>query len=56
MTSGLPASAANDLTGQASVIDSDTPEIQGTRVLLRGIDAPESSQLCHGEETSRLNS
>lgn len=42
---------ADDLTGQASVVDGDTLEIHGTRVRLWGIDAPESSQLCRGEDS-----
>ena len=42
---------AADLNGQASVIDGDTIEIHGTRVRLWGIDAPESSQLCRGEDS-----
>ena len=48
-----PASAAvaDNLTGQASVIDGDTLEIHGTRIRLWGIDAPESSQLCRGEDS-----
>jgi endonuclease YncB( thermonuclease family) len=37
---------ADDVTGQASVIDGDTIEIHGTRVRLYGIDAPEHDQLC----------
>ena len=45
-----PASAG-DLIGQASVIDGDTLEIHGTRVRLWGIDAPESTQLCRGEDS-----
>jgi endonuclease YncB( thermonuclease family) len=36
------AAFANDLAGQASIIDGDTLEIHGTRVRLWGIDAPES--------------
>ena len=40
-----------DLSGQASVIDGDTLEIHGTRIRLWGIDAPESSQLCRGEDS-----
>ncbi|SDH59180.1 MULTISPECIES: thermonuclease family protein [Bradyrhizobium] len=43
---------ADDVTGQASVIDGDTIEIHGTRVRLFGIDAPEHDQLCsnpHGD-------
>jgi endonuclease YncB( thermonuclease family) len=42
---------SDDMTGQASVIDGDTLEIHGTRVRLWGIDAPESSQLCRGEDS-----
>jgi endonuclease YncB( thermonuclease family) len=45
-----PALAA-DLTGQASVIDGDTIEIHGTRIRPWGIDAPESTQLCRGEDS-----
>lgn len=43
---------AGDLIGQASVIDGDTLEVHGTRIRLWGIDAPESSQLCRGEDSS----
>src|ERR1700757_2890268 len=42
---------ADDLAGQASVIDGDTLEIHGIRVRLWGIDAPESSQLCRGDDS-----
>jgi endonuclease YncB( thermonuclease family) len=42
---------ADNLTGQASVIDADTLEIYGTRIRLWGIDAPESSQLCRNDES-----
>jgi endonuclease YncB( thermonuclease family) len=42
---------ADDLTGQASVIDGDTIEIHGTRIRLWGIDAPESTQLCRDEDS-----
>lgn len=45
------AAQATDLTGQASVIDGDTLEIHGTRIRLWGIDAPESSQLCRGDDS-----
>jgi len=43
---------ADNFVGQASVIDGDTLEIHGTRLRLSGIDAPESSQLCRGEDSS----
>jgi endonuclease YncB( thermonuclease family) len=49
IASGGPA-LPSGLIGQASVIDGDTLEIHGTRIHLWGIDAPESSQLCLGNE------
>jgi endonuclease YncB( thermonuclease family) len=42
---------ADELVGQASVIDGDTIEIHGTRIRLWGIDAPESSQLCRDDDS-----
>ena len=45
------AGAADNLAGQASVIDGDTLEIHGTRIRLWGIDAPETSQLCRGDDS-----
>src|SRR3954469_21639836 len=42
---------STDVIGQATVIDGDTLEIHGTRIRLWGIDAPESSQLCRGEDS-----
>ena len=46
-----PAVATDNLTGQASIIDGDTLEIHGTRIRLWGMDAPESSQFCRGEDS-----
>jgi endonuclease YncB( thermonuclease family) len=43
---------ADDLIGQASIIDGDTLEIHGTRIRLWGIDAPESTQLCRGDDSA----
>jgi hypothetical protein len=42
---------SDDWVGQASVIDGDTLEIHGIHIRLWGIDAPESSQLCRGEDS-----
>jgi endonuclease YncB( thermonuclease family) len=44
---------AGELIGQASVIDGDTLEIHGTRIRLWGINAPESTQLCRGDDSLR---
>src|SRR5712664_979521 len=42
---------ADDLIGRASIIDGDTLEMHGERIRLWGIDAPESSQLCRGDDS-----
>lgn len=45
------AALADNFVGQASVIDGDTLEIHGTRIRLWGVDAPESTQLCRGDDS-----
>jgi endonuclease YncB( thermonuclease family) len=47
------AVAQDDLMSQASIVDGDTLEIHGTRIRLWGMDAPETSQLCRGEDSSQ---
>ena len=42
---------ADNVVGQASVIDGDTLEIHGIHIRLWGIDAPESSQRGRGEDS-----
>jgi endonuclease YncB( thermonuclease family) len=42
---------SDSFMGQASVIDGDTLEIHSTRIRLWGIDAPESSQFCRGNDS-----
>lgn len=46
---GLALAAALTLTGPAVVTDGDTIKIQGQKVRLFGIDAPEAKQWCEDE-------
>lgn len=43
---------ADDLTGEARVVDGDTLRIEGIRVRLHGIDAPETRQVCGPSEAN----
>jgi endonuclease YncB( thermonuclease family) len=47
------AARADDLIGQASITDGDTLEIHGNRIRLWGVDAPETTQLCRGEDSDQ---
>lgn len=46
-----PLAAAENIVGRASVVDGDTIELHGTRIRLWGIDAPETDQLCRGDDS-----
>ncbi len=41
----LPTLAFADISGPARVIDGDTLDVQGQRIRLHGIDAPEAKRL-----------
>lgn len=50
-TDAVPASHSG-LSGVARVIDGDTIDIQGVRIRLNGIDAPETKQHCVANDSS----
>jgi endonuclease YncB( thermonuclease family) len=51
MISHAAAIEAGEIVGRASVVDGDTLDIHGARVRLWGIDAPETDQLCRGDDS-----
>jgi endonuclease YncB( thermonuclease family) len=51
MISPAAAVEAGEIIGRASVVDGDTLDIHGARVRLWGIDAPETDQLCRGDDS-----
>ncbi len=46
LSCGFGGTRANDLTGIPRIIDGDTVAINGVKVRLQGIDAPETDQFC----------
>ena len=48
---GGPALAA-DLTGTPHIVDGDTLHLNGTKIRLHGIDAPEAKQTCQRQDDS----
>ena len=47
------AAMSDDLIGQATVVDGDNPKSTATAFAFWGIDAPESTQFCSGEDSDQ---
>lgn len=47
VTTLVPVAHADDLTGRPAIVDGDTMDLQGVRIRLHGIDAPEAGQKCN---------
>ena len=48
-----PSAAARSITGRAVVVDGDGVEIDGKKIRLHGIDAPEIGQYCKRADATR---
>jgi len=51
----LSASAEKTIIGKAQVIDGDTIKINGKKIRLFGIDAPEKNQICSKKNSNSYN-
>jgi endonuclease YncB( thermonuclease family) len=55
LTSSNAAWAGDILAGPARVVDGDTLYVQGKKIRLYGLDAPEKAQLCRDSRDSDYN-
>jgi endonuclease YncB( thermonuclease family) len=51
LSSGFGVTKADDLTGIPRIIDGDTVAINGIKIRLQGIDAPETEQFCLNDKS-----
>jgi endonuclease YncB( thermonuclease family) len=51
-THALAADSKPEITGAARIVDGDTPHLNGTKIRLHGIDAPETKQACQHQDGS----